>query len=193
MTGMKGKTVVFAELITVHDFPMVLGDNPACSSGAPVQLDWQPCQTQKRNLEMYEFVRREERKTDRRQLLIPVERRGKLLLRIGFSIEEIAQATMDADETKEQRQETLRKQGWDRMALILETTGKIPKGIMKGVLGTTGDILSTTGGLLANTGGLLVNTGGMVVSATVGGLASTGRKLSKSFGNKPKTIQARSA
>jgi hypothetical protein len=82
--------------------------------------------------------------------------------------------------------------------MVLESTGKIPRGVMKGVLGTTGDILTTTGDIVMATRGILV-----------GGLASTGRQLSKTFGvrssnnklgttiqnadSKPKTLQARSA
>lgn len=185
---MPNKEFRFAELITIHEFPIILGDNPSCSSGAPIQIGWKAYQTTTRNLELFEFIRWDERRSDRKHLIIPVEQRGQLLLRSGYTIDQIANATVKADEIKEQRQGTLRKQGWDRMAMVLETTGKIPKGIMRGVLGTTGDIISTTGDIAKT----LVNTGGKVVSATVDGLASTGRRMSKTF-SKPETIQARSA
>jgi hypothetical protein len=98
---------------TVHEFPITLGDNPACSIGAPVQLGWKALESTTRNMESYEYVRKGERKGDRRQLIIPVEKRGRILLNRGYSIDQIAEATMNADEIKEQRQETLRKQGWD--------------------------------------------------------------------------------
>jgi hypothetical protein len=194
----ESKKVWFGELITIHEFPITLGDNPACSSGAPVQLGWKALESTTRNMELYEYVRKGERKRDRRQLIIPVEKRGRILLKRGYSIDQIAEATMNADEIKEQRRETLRKQGWDRFGMVLESTGKIPRGVMKGVLGTTGDILATTGDIVMATKGILV-----------GGLASTGRQLSKTFGvsssnnklgttlqnadSKPKTLQARSA
>lgn len=151
------KQVVFADMIKITEFPMILGDNPACRSGAPVQLDWAPCSTNERNLEMFEYLRQNERRQSRKSLVISTERRGRILLRMGYSIEEIAEAAMEAEEVKEQRQETLLKEdGWDhQLATIIKTTGKLPGGVVKGVLGTTGGVVSTTGKVIMAGGRVL--------------------------------------
>jgi hypothetical protein len=186
--------VDFAIEVTIYEFPLQIGDNPAVSAGCPITIGWKPIRKDVRCLEVYEFQKRVERKkknrpehTASRVKRIPSDKRGQLLLQAGYTIHDIAAATLSADRVKEQRMDTLRKHGWDRFATILDQTGKLPSGIMKATLGTTGDILSTTGDLVLATGGLLVNT-------TMTGLGSAGRQLSKTFGNtKPKTMPARSA
>jgi hypothetical protein len=125
------KLVRFGDL-TIREYPMELGDHPSCSSGAPVQLGWEPQAVSKRNLELYEYVRGERRR-GRRELAIPVQRRGQLLLQAGYSLEEIGNAAMEVQTIKKLRSDTLKNQGWDRANLILETTGKLPRGIVSGL------------------------------------------------------------
>jgi hypothetical protein len=183
--------VSFADQITIYEFPITIGDNPAVSAGCPITIGWKHQKKETRNLEFYEYVRRSERKADRQKLKIPVDKRGQLLLRSGYSIERIARATLKAEKAKEERMETLRKQGWDKFAAAIESSGKIPQGIFKASIGMTGEILSTTGDIVLSTGGRLVNTGGTIVASTLGGV---GKQLSRTFGStKPKTLQARSA
>ena len=214
----KTMVVSWDPTIRIHEHPIILGDNPACSSGAPIQIGWKAQESISRNLDMYEYCRQDERKVGKK-LVLPVQRRAQILLRAGYSLEKIGNAVMEVEMIQKQRRETLSKQGWDRVAQVLESTGRIPKGLMKGVLGTTGDILTTTGGLVLQTGGLVasgvVQTGGLVASGVVqtGGLvASAGgmivsttgdllmfpaRRISKNFSSAgsqtPKTLVGRSA
>jgi hypothetical protein len=182
--------VVFADEITIYEFPIQIGDNPAVSTGCPITIGWKLVRKDTRSMEAHEYAKKSERRQRReptRARRIPPEVRGQILLQAGFSVQAIAQAALAAALVREDRMETLRKQGWDRVAGVLEQTGKLPKGIVRATLGTTGDILSTTGDLVLATGGLMVNT-------TMVGLGSAGRQISKTFGNaKPKTVQARSA
>jgi hypothetical protein len=125
------KQIRFGDL-TIREYPMELGDHPSCSSGAPVQLGWEPQSVSKRNLNLYEYVRGERRR-GRRELAIPAQRRGQILLQAGYSLEEIGNAAMEVENTKKLRSDTLKKKGWDRANIILETTGKLPRGIVNGL------------------------------------------------------------
>mmetsp|Transcript_1397 Transcript_1397/g.2426 ORF Transcript_1397/g.2426 Transcript_1397/m.2426 type:complete len:182 (-) Transcript_1397:216-761(-) len=170
------RQVAFADDITIYEFPIVIGDNPAVSSGCPITIGWKCQKKDVRNLEFYEYLRRTERRKDRQNLKMPMDQRSQLLLRSGCSVEKIAKAALKAEQAKDERLETLRKIGWDNFAMAIETTGKVPKGIFKASIGMTGDLLNTTGGIFAST------------------LGGVGKQLSRTFGtSKPKTIQARSA
>ena len=103
-------------------------------------------------LDMFEYLRRPERKRKRKELILNVTERASILMVAGHSINEIVNATMQVEEIQKQRRETLQKEannnngGWERLAQILEQTGRLPKEI----LNTTGDILTSTGGKLLN-------------------------------------------
>lgn len=191
--------VSFGDEITIIEFPIAIGDNPAVSAGCPITMGRKPLCKDVRNLEFYEYYRNiDKKKRDSRQLKIPVEKRGQMLLRAGFSIDAIAKATLKAEKIKEERMETLKKQGWDSMAQLLQNTGKIPKGIMKAALTTTGGVggvVLATRGRLVDAGGSIVNTTGSIGGSIMGGLGSAGRQLSKAMLGtaEPKTMQARSA
>mmetsp|Transcript_12382 Transcript_12382/g.34103 ORF Transcript_12382/g.34103 Transcript_12382/m.34103 type:complete len:153 (-) Transcript_12382:746-1204(-) len=129
-SSLEMKELRFAD-VTVQTYPIVLGDNPACSVGAPVQLSWDPVSTEVIDLEFYEFCRARERRSTCRAL--PAEKRGKLLLKAGYSMEEIASAALQVDAIRAQRAETLSSsQGWERLGSLLLKTGKLPRGILKG-------------------------------------------------------------
>jgi hypothetical protein len=123
------KQVRFGDL-TIREYPMELGEHPCCSAGAPVQLGWKPQSVSMRNLDLYEFVRE---RRGRKELAIPIQIRGIILLQAGYSLEEIGNAAMEVAKIKKLRSETLKKQGWDRANIILETTGKLPRGILNGL------------------------------------------------------------
>jgi hypothetical protein len=126
------KQVRFGDL-TIREYPMELGEHPSCSAGAPVQLGWKPQSVSKRNLDLYEYVRGERPRRGRKELAIPLQIRGKILLQAGYSPEEIGNAAMEVAKIKKLRSDTLKNQGWDRANIILETTGKLPRGIVNGL------------------------------------------------------------
>mmetsp|Transcript_26094 Transcript_26094/g.57485 ORF Transcript_26094/g.57485 Transcript_26094/m.57485 type:complete len:86 (+) Transcript_26094:113-370(+) len=53
------KKVSFGD-VTITDYPIIMGDNPACS-GVPITIDWEPMGTHTRNLELYEYTRKQRR------------------------------------------------------------------------------------------------------------------------------------
>jgi len=124
---MSEKQVTFGDL-TIHEHALKLGDNPACSCGAPLELEWDALSTSTRNLELYEYMRGERRK--RSKLAIPVQKRAKLLLESGYSLDDIADATLEVEEVKKQRADSLKGSPMERAGAILEKTGKLPKGLL---------------------------------------------------------------
>jgi hypothetical protein len=126
---MSSKQVTFGDL-TIKEYPMEIGNHPNVSAGAPVQIGWEPQEILKRNLELYEHMRADRRHG--RELAIPVQKRGQILLRAGYSLEQIGDAAMKVDVIKKLRAATLKHQGWDRANMVLETTGKLPKEIWGG-------------------------------------------------------------
>lgn len=146
------KSVSFSD-VTILEFPIILGENPAVSGGAPIELGWELMEYYTRDLQLYEYMRSALRKRGRKNLIIPVSDRAQLLMESGYSIEEIAAAVLRAEETQKQRSETLRQAATtgDRMLSLLGTTGRIPLNIVKGVLkfgagGTTTSTTSNAGG-----------------------------------------------
>jgi hypothetical protein len=123
------KRVSFGD-ITIREFPMILGDNPSCSNGAPVTIDWFPQNVHTRNLDLFEYMHGE-RRQGRKALLIPVETRGIMLLDAGYSIDEIGDATLEIAKIKKKRADSLKSQGWDKMVL---KTGKIIDGLQSVII-----------------------------------------------------------
>jgi hypothetical protein len=167
---MTEKSVTFGK-ITVLEFPMELGDNPGCSIGVPVQLGWTPLTSTTCSLELFDILRDERGRRRRKKLVLTNLQRAKIVLNAGYSLEQLAEAALQVNHIRESRRECLKLQGWDRFAAMLQTTGRLPVGVVKGVLGT----------------------GGMLVSRTSDLLESTGRTVKKIVGPKQQVVFARSA
>lgn len=168
--SMTEKRVTFGK-ITVVEFPMELGDNPGCSIGVPVQLGWTPLTSTTRSIELFDRLRDERGRRLRKELVLTNQQRAKIVLHAGYSLEQLAEAVLLVDLIRESRRDSLKLQGWDRFAAMLQTTGRLPVGVVKGVLGT----------------------GGMLVSRTSDLLESTGRTVKKIVGPKQQVVFARSA
>lgn len=124
---MASKSVSFGNVI-IFTHPIILGDNPSVSCGAPIQIGWELIRTEIRNLEMFEYTH-QDRRRGRYELKIAVERRGRMLLRAGYSIHEIGEAAVNAGKIRKERADTLQYQGWDRITLAMLGTGKLSKGV----------------------------------------------------------------
>lgn len=122
------KNVSFGN-ITIHQHPLQLGDNPACSSGAPLTIGWNAESTHTRCLEVYEVIRGPRRHG--RQLAIPLQDRARILLQAGYSLDEIGSATLEVESTKKRRADSLKGSPLERAGAILEKTGKLPFGLLK--------------------------------------------------------------
>ena len=149
------KTITFGD-VSITEFGYRLGDNPACSSGAPVQIAWvnkEDSEAVTVDLDMYEYCKKSKtsskmsRKRRMKELQMDVPTRAQILLQAGYSLDEIANATLKVEQIQKQRQESISHNpppGWETMSNVLEATGKLPKGILT----ATGNVVSATGGLL---------------------------------------------
>ena len=107
--------------IVITEFPVILGDNPAVTSGAPVTIDWKPQGEKNYSIDAYERCRPIRRR--RRRLLISVSNRAILLLAAGYSIDDIADASINAQQIKFSRQESMNASQYsERVSLLVENT-----------------------------------------------------------------------
>ena len=136
---MEAKQVSFGD-ITIREYPMELGDNPACSCGVPITIGWEPQSTCVQSLEVYEFRRQRagERRKSRKRLLMSVQKRGQLLLKAGYSLEAMAAALLEVQRVKKLRTENLsQKQGWDRFTMMIQNVNGAFRRTRVGGQGTT--------------------------------------------------------
>jgi hypothetical protein len=165
----KSKRVTFGNDITIIEFPMVIGDNPGVSSGAPVQIGWVPQSTITMNLDLHEHFR-EGNRSHKKKLILKVHQRVDILLRAGYPLEAIVAAAIKTDLIRNSRVENLvdKKEGWERFSIVLlEKTGRIPKGLVNGVLGATNGVFGATNGIITTTGDILVSTSKSVKNIVV--------------------------
>jgi len=141
------KAVRFGSIV-ITEFPIILGDNPAVTAGAPVTIDWNPQDEHRHSVTAYEQCKPKRRR--RRKLLISVSNRAILLLAAGYSIDEIADASIQVQQIKSGRQESLQNQNWDRVNLLMEhgvgmvqTTNSAVTGAVTGMVQSTGKKLKS--------------------------------------------------
>ena len=95
---------------------MILGDNPACSSGGPpVCIDWEPQGEVIKNLEMFEYLRNEVR---RKRPYLNAEARKKLVKAAGYSKDEINASILSVMQIRKLREESMEDGAWDRFKNI---------------------------------------------------------------------------
>ena len=101
------KQVSFAPRISfdyceVRRYSQTIGDNPSCSYGTPISLDWDYEETVRTDLDQYE-ASKGPRKPLRGILLNYYQRREILIYRMGFSEEEVENAEKQANRIKRLR------------------------------------------------------------------------------------------
>jgi hypothetical protein len=165
------KSVRFGDLV-ITEFPIILGDNPAVTMGAPVTIDWEAQGEITYKINVYESIRGTRRR--RRKLLISVSNRAILLLAAGYSIDDIADASINAQQIKFGRQESMQNQAWDRVNMMMETSrgavGSVGTLMLEGTVGTVGTIM---GGTVGTVGTLMGGTVGSVGTL----MGDTGKKI----------------
>jgi hypothetical protein len=123
------KKVRFGRIV-ITEFPIILGDNPAVTSGAPITIDWIPQGERFFSVESYEQCKPARRR--RRRLLISVSHRAILLLAAGYSIDDIADASINAQQIKFSRQETMQASQYrERVSLLMENTNDAFSGMVQ--------------------------------------------------------------
>jgi poly-gamma-glutamate capsule biosynthesis protein CapA/YwtB (metallophosphatase superfamily) len=115
---MKSKKLSF-DKVEIIELPIALGDNPSVSTGAPLTVEWKSQKRTTFSLDFFEKFRPERR--SRKNLVISPENRKDILLNHGFCLEEILDASLEADRIKRDRRETKKQQ---RLVVVSSPTGQ---------------------------------------------------------------------
>lgn len=95
------RTVSFSSL-SIREYPPAISDNPSCSFGPPVQLDWEYEAEQTHPIDLYEQSR-QPRRASHDLLLSYYDRRFLLIKQAGYSRKEVTEAMKAADRVKRER------------------------------------------------------------------------------------------
>ena len=117
------KKVCFAS-VHVREYPIILGDNPTCSSGPPVTLDWEynGDASASRSVDEWENERYYDRRSREEMRVVPASVRTEWLLDAGFSPLQIHEVIQDIQ--KEQHRQRLsidKSRLQDKAAIVAES------------------------------------------------------------------------
>ena len=102
--GSLHRTVSFSSL-SIREYPPAISDNPSCSFGPPVQLDWDYEAEETHRIDHYEESR-QPRRASHDLLLSYYDRRFLLLKQAGYSRKEVKEAMKEAERVKRERMVT---------------------------------------------------------------------------------------
>jgi hypothetical protein len=109
--------------IEIRDIPMELGNHPPTEGGAPVTLGWQPESTRVTHIDVYELWKGDEPRPEH-EWKLSVSDRTAILLRAGYPLSDIIEASERAEETIKEREATLRGQSFESLHLAKERAGR---------------------------------------------------------------------
>ena len=96
-----------------------IGDNPSCE-GAPLCIS-NECQ-KSHVLDVNEFeASRKHCRRHRKELVISASKRSRLLMQLGYSMEQIATAALETQKARMERIESLENKKWDKFNSIAES------------------------------------------------------------------------
>lgn len=182
------KKVCFDD-VHIREYGFVLGDNPAVSKGAPLQIGWDYHNEDVIDVDIFEHCREPVRR-HRRKIVLSARKRAKILLSAGHTVEEIADMTLQCQTAKRMRVESLKNAGqWDLGNLNVnvadflsgtaEVTGRTLKLVGIGAVLNGGRAVGNAGiEVVKGTGKIVLGTGkvtGLVVVGTGNFLVGTGK------------------
>lgn len=93
--------------IEIREYKLILGDNPQCSEGVALTLDWnyRIDEDIPKTVDDYEYYRLPRRKL--KDLIMPAEDREEILLRQGVTYDELNKAAEDLDKARLLRLQTI--------------------------------------------------------------------------------------
>lgn len=127
------KKVAFSTC-TIQEYPIILGDNPACASGVPITIGWKPVQTSTTEVELHDYIRANQRRHGK-ALILSVPDRTQMVMEAGASMEEVADIVLQVDQIRKERAETFHTSEFgEKMQIFQEKLESLPKGIVKNIL-----------------------------------------------------------
>lgn len=108
--------------LEVIEFPMEIGDNPSVKSGCPVRLGDEVLSRNRVDINQFEAMKVERRTKNKLRMDAP--ERSAILIRAGYTVNQIIESCVLANEIKKQREESYSKQPWDNLSYALATPGR---------------------------------------------------------------------
>ena len=109
----KKQKVHFGTVI-INEHPIIVGCNPAVSSGVPLSIDWDRISQKIMSIQEYEIIRGPVRVPDFSMLMRDSSDRYFLLTSLGYSYKELRQAEKEMDILRKLRQESFEDFEYDR-------------------------------------------------------------------------------
>lgn len=107
------------DVVEVREFPVQLGGHNVCSEGCPVSMGYDPLYCGVHSVDDFEEDRSQVRRRNGEYLRMPVVERVQLLLSRGYSLKQIAAATLEARTVRRDRSETLNSWNLDRFQFFV--------------------------------------------------------------------------
>ena len=104
--------------ITVREYPITFGDNPATPIGPPLTIEWEYQSEMTVSVDDYEDGRPPRRCGQ--EMIIPSSGRHEMLMNAGFSRGEITSLTKDVNVARQRRKRTLQTLGLSGVQLLSE-------------------------------------------------------------------------
>jgi hypothetical protein len=112
------KKVVFGD-VSIHEHPIIVGQNPGGTQGVPVTIDWKSCQDYVVSLDRYEEARAGKRR-QHKNLRMSKDHRDNLLRKLGFPRAERLAGMRAANIVRQHRRQTNASLDRDRLQERLE-------------------------------------------------------------------------
>jgi hypothetical protein len=109
--------------VTIYEFQLSIGDNPAAREGCPISLSAKCVHKETMDVNVFELLREGKRRKSK-NLYLPVEDRAAMLLSRGYSLDKIVKRVLEMDEIKKSRSESLKMGGLQRMTGLFDSAGK---------------------------------------------------------------------
>ncbi|GAX12384.1 hypothetical protein FisN_1Hh318 [Fistulifera solaris] len=124
---MLGFTVQFST-ITVREYPIMMGDNPAVSDGPPLTIDWEYNELPYLDVEAFETVRRSRRTG--KSLVLSRKRRENILRNVGYQDVQIVAGIRHVKKLQSLRMQTVANLGSEKVEEAIQNVGRRMKGML---------------------------------------------------------------
>ena len=126
---MKPSRRVSFSTVCIREYDRILGDNPSCSCGPSISIGWEFEDEEILPVDEWESWREMEREPER--LVLCREEREDILLDLGYTHKDIAQAVRDIVKTKNKRRQTIHNLRASGVEELVESAGRKVRSIRK--------------------------------------------------------------
>ena len=99
--------------VVINEHPIIVGCNPAVSSGVPLSIDWERVSQRVMSIQDYETIRKPVRVEDNSMLLKDSTDRYYMLQSLGYSYKELRDAEKAVDMIRKFRQQSYEEYEYD--------------------------------------------------------------------------------